>query len=194
MTAIEVRFRKFIQKEFTMRKNQIIIAVAILGLLAAILAFTPDFQDKKDSAGSGEGKNAAVEFTLKDLQGKDVAARDYRGKVVLINLWAHWCPPCVKEIPDLIELRNNYKDKGFEILGVVVPARVNEQQVRKMAQNFEMSYPVLWGTAESLEQFGAIDAIPRSFILNGEGKIVEDIVGMGSYAMFEGMIKKHLKN
>lgn len=173
-----------------MRKSQIFIAVAMLGLFAAILAF----QNKNDSTGDGGNKDAVIDFVLKDLQGKDVSLKDYRGKVVLINFWAHWCPPCVKEIPDLVELRNNYKDKGFEILGVVVPARVNEQQVRKMARNFEMSYPVLWGTAESLEQFGAINAIPRSFILNGEGKIVDDVVGMGTYAMFEGMIKKHLKN
>jgi hypothetical protein len=63
-----------------------------------------------------------------------------------------------------------------------------------MVDNFEMSYPVLWGTMEAINQFGSINAIPRTFILNGEGKIVEDVEGMGSYAMFEGLIKKHLKN
>jgi len=172
-----------------MRKSQIIIAVAMLGLFAAILAF----QNQKDST-SGGNKDGVVDFVLKDLQGKDVSLKDYRGKVVLVNFWAHWCPPCVKEIPDLVELRNNYKNKGFEVLGVVFPARVNEQQVRKMAENFEMSYPVLWGTTDMLDQFGAINAIPRSFILNSEGKIVDDLEGMGTYAMFEGMIKKHLKN
>ena len=176
-----------------MQKKQIIITVIVLGMLAAILAFSPDNQDKKDSTGSGENKDAVINFTLKDLQNKNVSLADYRGKVVLVNFWAHWCPPCVKEIPDLVKLRNKYKDQGFEILGVVVPARVNEQQVRKMVNNFEMSYPVLWGTAETLNQFGSINAIPRTFILNGEGKIVEDVEGMGSYAMFEGLIKKHLK-
>ena len=57
-----------------------------------------------------------------------------------------------------------------------------------------MSYPVLWGTTDMLDQFGTINGIPRSFILNSEGKIVDDLEGMGTYAMFEGMIKKHLKN
>jgi thiol-disulfide isomerase/thioredoxin len=176
------------------QKKQIIIAVFALGMLAGILAFSPDSQDKKDSTGAGENNDAAINFTLKDLKNKDVSLADYSGKVVLVNFWAHWCPPCVKEIPDLVKLRNTYQDQGFEILGVVVPARMNEQQVRKMVNNFEMSYPVLWGTMEALNQFGSINAIPRSFVLNQEGKIVEDVEGMGSYAMFDGLIKKHLKN
>ena len=177
-----------------MQKKQIILAVFALGILAAILAFSPDSQEQKDTGNSGDNQNTAISFTLKDLQDKEVSLKDYEGKVVLVNFWAHWCPPCVKEIPDLVKLRNTYKDEGFEILGVVVPARVNEQQVRKMADNFEMSYPVLWGTMEAINQFGSINAIPRTFILNGEGEIVEDVEGMGNYAMFEGLIKKHLKN
>jgi len=135
---------------------------------------------------------AGLNFTLKDLQGNNISLKDYRGKVVLVNFWAHWCPPCVKEIPDLVELHRNYKDRGFEILGVVVPFRADQNQVRNMVSKFGIDYPVLWGTNEAVGKFGDIPAIPRTFILNRHGEIVEDLEGMGNYRMFESLVNKHL--
>lgn len=143
-------------------------------------------------SGSAGRDGAGLNFTLKDLQGHQVSLMDYRGKVVLVNFWAHWCAPCVKEIPDLVKLRQNYQERGFEILGVVVPFRADQNQVRSITSRFGITYPVLWGTNEAVAQFGEISAIPRTFILNRQGEIVEDLEGMGNYATFERLVKKHL--
>lgn len=133
-----------------------------------------------------------VDFTLRDLEGKKVALKDYRGKVVLINIWATWCGPCRQEIPDLIKLRNKYYDKGFEVLGVVVSSK--EEDVRKMVKEFKINYPVLFGTEKALKPFGKIPSIPRTFILNRDGEIVEDFTGSRNFAFFDKVIGKFFED
>ncbi|MEL6821305.1 MAG: TlpA disulfide reductase family protein [Calditrichota bacterium] len=135
-------------------------------------------------------------LVLKNLAGEDVAFKDYEGKVVLVNIWAWWCPPCIKEIPDLIKLRSDYKDQEFEIIGVAISDRGQGDRVDKMVEQFSINYPVVRGDAkidQIMRDFGQIASIPRSFVLNGKGEVVEDITGMRDYAFFEGAIKKHLK-
>ena len=135
-------------------------------------------------------------LVLKNLAGEDDAFKDYEGKVVLVNIWAWWCPPCSKEIPDLIKLRSDYKDQEFEIIGVAISDRGQGDRVDKMVEQFSINYPVVRGDAkidQIMRDFGQITSIPRSFVLNGKGEVVEDITGMRDYAFFEGAIKKHLK-
>ena len=172
--------------------------IYITGLIIAVIAGAVILFSRSDissgaiAASAGYSATTTPSFTLQDLDGNSVSLSDYQGKVVLINFWAHWCPPCIREIPDMIRLREDYKDKNFEVLGVVVPTRYNESRVRRMVSNFKMTYPVLIGTEESLAQFGTINSIPRTFILDTKGEIREDILGASDYAMFEQMIKKYL--
>jgi len=133
-----------------------------------------------------------IDFTLKDLEGKEISLKDYRGKMVLINIWATWCGPCRVEIPDLIKVRNKYKEKGFEVLGVVVSSKPRD--VHAMVKQMKINYPILWGTPEALAQFGEINAIPRTFLLDRDGKIVEDIVGSRNFQFFDQMIGKYFKD
>ncbi len=171
-----------------MQKKTIIIAVLFIGgLIGLVNAFLPESgasqtPEKQQSAGKT--------FELKNLEGETISLEDYRGKVVLVNFWATWCPPCIKEIPDIVKLRNTYKDKNFEVIGIIVNSK--EPQVKKMVQDFNISYPVLWADTQVINDFGPIRAIPRTFILDKEGRIVEDIEGMSHYANFEAMIKKYL--
>ncbi len=131
-----------------------------------------------------------IDFTLMDVTGKPVKLKDYRDKFVLLNIWATWCGPCRYEIPDLIRLRKRYKDKDFEIIGIVVSSP--EKNVIKMIDEFGIDYPVVWGTREALQQFGPINAIPRTFLLNKEGQIVEDIVGSRDFKFFNAMLQKYI--
>lgn len=145
---------------------------------------------------STNGEYVGSSLVLKNLAGEDVAVKDFEGKVVLVNIWAWWCPPCIKEIPDLIKLRKTYKDKGFEVLGIAISDKGQSQKVDQMAKNFNIDYPVLRGDVkidQIMRDFGQITSIPRSFILNGKGEVVEDISGMRNYAFFEAAIKKHMK-
>ncbi|MFQ5584021.1 MAG: TlpA family protein disulfide reductase, partial [Calditrichia bacterium] len=131
------------------------------------------------------------EFTLNNLEGEEISLSDYRGKVVLVNFWATWCMPCLKEMPDLIKLNDKYSEKEFEVLGIVVASK--EENVRKTVDNLRVNYPVLWGTNEVIKEFGNINSIPRTFILDKEGNIVEDISGMRDFDFFEKTVKKYLK-
>ncbi len=179
-----------------MKSNYKILVILILAAVAlgGYFALSPSIQKPEtgipaeEKAGEKAGEKA--DFTLKSLSGEDVSLSDYRGKVVLINVWATWCAPCVYEIPELVKLRENYKDKGFEILGVVVNSP--ENQVKNMVKKYGMAYPILWGTESALAKLGHISAIPRTFIVNTRGQVVEDITGRHTYADFENLLKKHL--
>ncbi len=160
----------------------------MLGMLMLIVGLML-FQGHARAAAKQQKKIPVL--TLKNLSGKPVALKDYRGKVVLINIWATWCGPCRHEIPDLVKLRLKYREKGFEVLGIVVSS--GKSDVEKMVKEFKIDYPVLWGTYQLMEQFGMINAIPRSFVLNKKGEIVEDITGSTDYAHFEKMISAYLK-
>ncbi len=127
---------------------------------------------------------------LKNLEGKTVSLDDYYGKVVLVNFWATWCLPCLQEMPDLVKLRENYKDKNFEIIGIVVNSP--EAHVKRKVSDLKISYPILFGNEETAQKFGGFSVIPKTYILNQTGQIVEDLTGMQSYSAFEAVVKKHI--
>ncbi len=166
-----------------------ILAGFIFLLLAGFVIISA--LDARSNDNNKDSTAKKPEFTLQSLDGTEVSLSDYRGKVVLVNFWATWCPPCVHEIPDLVKLRKAYFDKDFEVLGIVLSSK--EPQVHKMVEHFGIDYPVLWGTADAVNAFGNIPAIPRSFLINQKGEIVEDVEGIGNYEMFENMLKKYLK-
>ncbi len=169
--------------------------LVILIVLIAIGGYLIIGQNGNSQPGNADGKplsDKVIDFTLKDIHGNLVQLKDYRGKIVLLNIWATWCGPCRYEIPDLIKVRNKYKDKGFEIIGIVVSSP--EKNVKKMVADFGIEYPIVWGTREALAQFGTISAIPRTFLLNEEGKIVEDILGSRDFEFFDEMIGRYIKD
>jgi cytochrome c biogenesis protein CcmG/thiol:disulfide interchange protein DsbE len=126
------------------------------------------------------GSASKLDFTLKDPSGADVQLSAYKGKVVLVNFWATWCGPCRVEIPEFVEVYNEFKDRGFVILGVLsqdTPSR--EQLAAFMAEN-RMEYPVLY-TSEPLEKaFGELVGLPTSFLLGRDGSVCAKQLGPAS--------------
>ena len=115
-------------------------------------------------------------FTARDLDGTPISTSAFRGKVVLINFWATWCPPCRAEIPDLIALQEKYRDR-LQILGVSedeAPVEV----VRRFAADHHMNYPVVMTSPELEKMFPGIGALPTSFVINRDARIVQKHVGM----------------
>ena len=133
--------------------------------------------------------SSPIDFTLQSVKGDTVRLQDYHGKYVLINVWATWCGPCRAEIPDLVRIRHKYREKGFEILGVVVASK--PEDVKEMVNYLHIDYPVLWGTQQALAQFGEINAIPRTFLLDPKGYIVEDILGSRDFQFFDNLLQKY---
>jgi thiol-disulfide isomerase/thioredoxin len=130
---------------------------------------------------------AKVDFTLNDLEGKSWTLRDLRGKVVLVNFWATWCPPCRKEMPDLDLLYKKFKDQGLVILAI------DDEEVGKIKPylaEHPVSYPILLDPGRKTNDGFHIDGIPKSFVYDREGKLVAQSVDMRTQKQFLEMLAK----
>jgi cytochrome c biogenesis protein CcmG/thiol:disulfide interchange protein DsbE len=112
---------------------------------------------------------ANLDLTLKDMNGNDVKLADYRGKVILLNVWATWCGPCQAEIPELVEAFNKYKDQGVVVLGVSLDDTA--ETLRAYAPKKQMNYPILLMRDEFDDAYGPILGVPISFFIGRDGKI-----------------------
>ncbi len=129
----------------------------------------------------------APDFQAKDIFGNQtISLSNYRGKAILLNFWATWCPPCIAEIPDLTQLYDKYKEKLL-IIGVSLD-RESTEVIRDFYKRFKMNYPVIMGTPEIVKSYGGISAIPTSFLINKKGEIVQKIVGYRSKDQYESYL------
>jgi thiol-disulfide isomerase/thioredoxin len=129
-----------------------------------------------------QGKQTAKDFALKDLAMKKVSLSDFKGKVVLLNFFATWCPPCRGEIPELIKIYNKNKVKGLVVLGVSLDTDGVPQILTRFVREMKITYPVLLGNMELAENY-QVSGVPTSIIINREGKITKRFDGLvpGSY-------------
>jgi peroxiredoxin len=139
------------------------VALALLTALAAGAAAC-------DPARTGPEAAPAPEFSLKDLQGNALNLSSYKGKVLVLNFWATWCPPCRAEIPALVEAYTELKDKGLEILGVSVDD-MSEAALHEWARTAGMNYPIAMATAKLVADYRPGDYIPATIIIDREGRI-----------------------
>ena len=118
----------------------------------------------------------APTFTARDLEGRQISTAAFKGKVVLINFWATWCPPCRAEIPDLVALQDKYRDQ-LQIIGVSEDEGPIEG-VRRFAADHHVNYPVVMMSPEIDKMFPGIGALPTSFVIDRDARIVQKHVGM----------------
>jgi cytochrome c biogenesis protein CcmG/thiol:disulfide interchange protein DsbE len=141
-------------------------------------------------SGAVEIGERAPDFTLSDINGKQVSLSDFSGKVVILDFFASWCPPCRQEIPDFIALEKAYSEKGFAMLGV---ALVNVSDARDFAGKYDINYPVLVDDGNVSNLYGPIRSIPTTFVLDKSGKVAKLYIGYRPKSVFEADIKELLK-
>ncbi len=154
------------------------------GLLSTALAEEPQLTQVSSRTGA---EPVAPDWQLEGLDGKTVQLSDFKGKVVVLNFWATWCPPCRKEIPDLIALQTKYAN-DLVVVGISLDEN-GLSAVKSFVARTGINYPVVMGDQGTASAYGGITAIPTTFVIDRAGKIVGGIQGGADLAGFELAIK-----
>ena len=176
----------------------VIVALTLLLMLPGS-APDPDAPPPAADGGASEaaagtlavGRDAPLQFTLKDTNGVDVQLASFKGKVILINFWATWCGPCRVEIPALIELQNTYRD-DLVVLGIDVLDEFS--RVGAFAKELSVNYPMLDANKRTdvEEAYGPMWGLPTTVIVDREGKVHRKHSGIASKEQFEEYVKSVL--
>ncbi|RPH90824.1 MAG: TlpA family protein disulfide reductase [Calditrichaeota bacterium] len=135
--------------------------------------------------------NQRYNFSVKTVDGKNISLEDFKGKVVIVDMWDTWCPPCRMEIPHFIELQRQYQSKGFEMIGIAF-GRYGLQAVQQFVVDNNINYVNAIATDDVMSRFGEIDGIPTTFVIDQNGNIYKKYIGYNGKTVFENDIKKLL--
>ena len=157
-----------------MKKNKILTVVisivAVVGIFAILGTTTSSAQ-------------TAPNFKLPDINGKTVTLSDYQGKIVIVDFWATWCPPCKMEIPGFIKLQEKYKD-DLVVIGVSLDQN-GPKAVVPFVKEYGINYHVVYGNGETVKAYGGVNGIPTTFVIDRKGNIQRKYVGYRADSMFE---------
>lgn len=143
------------------------------------------------AAFSSSSLERAPEFLLENLDGQKVHSSNFKGKIVLLNFWATWCPPCIEEIPSLKSLHRAYQSEGVEVVGINLDEG-SSARVKSFVAKIGIPYPILIGNDEVTRAFGGIRGIPTTFLIDRQGRVVKKFMGGRSKRTFEEAIQQLL--
>jgi len=179
-----------------MSSRRSLLLVFVIGVAAITWAasrFSRQVSGRAESDAGANGARVTLRFfrnpaaapvvAMRDLDGREVSLASLRGKVVLVNFWATWCGPCRAEIPDLVALQEKYRDQ-LQVIGISQD-EVPVDLVRRFAGDHRMNYPVVMSTPEIEKRFPGVNALPTSFIVDRESRIVQKHVGMLTASLTE---------
>ena len=141
---------------------------------------------------SAQSVQKAPNLVLKDTRGREFRLSDYRGKVVLLNFWATWCPPCRAEMPDLVRWQRQYRNRGLQVIGVTYPPN-DIGEIKSFIRSIKVNYPVALGTKETKALFMEGETLPITVVIDRDQTIRETIEGILLPEEFEVKIKPLLK-
>jgi peroxiredoxin len=176
-------------------KRNALVFVALVVAIMAMLA-SGKYLDRTRRHGAlklvGDVQGVtAPDFTLVSLDGRKVSLSDFRGKAVLLNFWATWCPPCKVEMPWFVELQKQYAKDGLVVLGVAMDDS-EPATIAKFASSLGVNYPVLLGTDKVSDDYGDVQYLPTTFYIGRNGTIVDKMTGLLDRKDIESAVQKAL--
>ncbi|MGQ9799016.1 MAG: TlpA family protein disulfide reductase [Ignavibacterium sp.] len=173
-------------------KKIFVIAFLVISFIAAQFISSEAHSISDKSSNTVVSDKKAADFKLKTLEGKEVKLSDYRGKIVIIDFWATWCPPCRKGIPELISLQEEFK-KDLVVIGISLDQQNTIKDLKPFIEYYKINYPVVLGNEKVVKDYGGIYAIPTSFIIDQKGNIVDTHIGLVPKTVLVEQIKSLLK-
>ncbi|MGO8793718.1 MAG: TlpA disulfide reductase family protein [Candidatus Sulfotelmatobacter sp.] len=169
------------------------LALVVVAFVVALMLYFGyhEARHKGTSVPRLTASGVAPDFSLASLDGKSMRLSDLRGKAVLLNFWATWCGPCKIEMPWFVDLQNQYGGQGLQIVGVAMDD-ASKEDIGKFAKSMGVNYPILIGTEAVGDQYGGVPALPETFVIGRDGKLVDKIIGLKGKAEIEEDVKKAL--
>lgn len=133
------------------------------------------------------------DFKLPNLSGDTISLYEHRGKMVFMNIWASWCPPCRDEVPSLIRLQEEFGELGVQVIGVAIDEEQHYERVTDFASEYGVNYPVLLDDGRVQERYGPLSVIPTTYILDENGYIRFYVPGYMEYKQMETIVRELLK-
>ncbi len=152
-----------------MKPAQLLILVLMLGA-SHVWAVPPVPLEADELIGS-----EAPDFTLPDLDGAEVSLKQFRGKVILLNFWATWCPPCKAEMPSMNKLNQMFKDKGLVV--IAISSDRSKKQVKRFLKKTPVSFTILYDPKNKISNIYKVFALPTSLVIDRDGTIVKKVLG-----------------
>ena len=146
---------------------------------------SPQFAAAMAKLAADDQRRERADFTLTDLDGRAWTLQSLHGKVVLVNFWATWCPPCRKEMPDLEALYNQFKDQGFVVLAI---SDEDKAKVQSFIAAHHTTYPILLDPGRKVNELFQVEGIPKSFVYNRDGRLVSESIDMRTRKQFLEML------
>ena len=171
------------EKKFNYPAAITVSLIVTIALIVVSLVQDDSSLESVKMSSIGEGI-PAPDFTFPGLDGKNTSLSDYKGKVVLVNIWATWCSPCVEEMPSMQKLYNEFNGKNFEILAVSIDA-AGVDAVAPFMKKHKLSFPALMDPKGTIKSMYRVTGIPESFIIDKQGVLVGKIIGPKDWATQE---------
>jgi len=166
------------------RKNTQLLLTILFVFIACVFLIVFLREERDSTLKTTEPIQPGLEmpnFTFPDINGREVSLSDHRGKVVLVNVWATWCPPCRQEMPSMQSLYEKFKGENFEILAVSIDSE-GRAAVAPFMRKMNLTFPALLDPGETIRSLYGITGVPESFIIDKQGILVQKIIGPINWA------------
>jgi thiol-disulfide isomerase/thioredoxin len=170
-------------------KRLLFLTLAAVGLLGCKQHPASPPQPKTNLGAAGEIGSSLPEFSVKDLQGREISSAGLRGKVVLIDFWATWCQPCKKEMPGYQKLVDRYGSQGFAVVGFKFDTMMDTENPVLFAKQIGVRYPLAVAPDELKQKFGGIEGLPTTMLYDRQGILREKVIGFEYTDVIESELK-----